>query len=115
MFVMQGLQTSSLAWTWDPADSKFTYRQHLPPVFTATPLDDGRVLLTGGRYASFGGVFDPKTANFSYVAAPTAYRPAATRLTDGRVLFVGGLLDGYARPVGGGSMAPGVTTVEIFQ
>ena len=37
------------------------------------------------------------------------------RLADGRVLLVGGLTDGDIRPEGGGTSAPGVTTVEIFR
>jgi hypothetical protein len=78
---------------------------------TATALDDGRVLLTGG-YAGEGRgphasaeIFDPRTGAFAAVGSMAVARGAhtATRLTDGRVLIVGGV-DGRRA----------LTTVELF-
>jgi len=72
------------------------------------PLDDGRVLIVGGRSAADGGfdtaagVFDPTTERFS-ATGPMAInqRPwTATRLSDGRVLLVGGYEWDPVRQVG---------------
>ncbi|MEX1025378.1 MAG: kelch repeat-containing protein [Planctomycetota bacterium] len=64
---------------------------------TATALDDGRVLVTGGldlagAPTADAGVFDPTTGSFTALsmATPRAGH-AATRLGDGRVLVSGGL------------------------
>ena len=72
------------------------------PLFAATLLDDGRVLVTGGRGTAWAGVLDPATEQMTSVSAPAATRPAATRLLDGRVLIVGGL-------------ETALPTVQIFQ
>ena len=78
---------------------------------TATALDDGRVLLTGGwpnegraPHAS-AEIFDQRTGAFAAVGSMTVARGAhtATRLPDGRVLIVGGV-DGRRA----------LTTVELF-
>ena len=64
---------------------------------TATLLEDGRVLIVGGRF--FGGVvsqvahvYDPVTNTFAATASPQTARFAhtATRLLDGRILIAGG-------------------------
>jgi len=67
---------------------------------TATLLEDGRVLVVGGRSTYVGGgavlgsaeIFDPQTGRWSAVAPiPTKrYVHAAVRLGDGRVLVAGG-------------------------
>ncbi|HYO58693.1 MAG TPA: kelch repeat-containing protein [Archangium sp.] len=64
---------------------------------TATPLRDGRVLVTGGTDASgmlqsSAEVYDPATGSWSPVADMTFARTShsATLLADGRVLVVGG-------------------------
>jgi hypothetical protein len=65
---------------------------------TATLLQDGRVLVTGGEGGSASGVlskaelFDPKTGTFSSTGSMTAERVyhTATLLQDGRVLIAGG-------------------------
>ena len=115
IFTAQGLQTRTLAWAWDPADFTFAFLQEMPLVTKAVPLDDGRVLLVGGRPDTWAGVLEPGTHTLSYPEPPSAYRPALVRLADGRVLVVGGLEDGQIRPINGGSSAPGVATVAVFE
>lgn len=67
---------------------------------TATPLPDGRILITGG-YQKVGGVlasaelYDPKSDTFTPTGSmnvPRAWH-TATRLSDGRVLIAGGTQD----------------------
>jgi hypothetical protein len=115
IFVVQGLQTRTLAWAWDSADASFSYLQEMPYVTKVASLDDGRLLLVGGRPDTWAGTFDPSTSTFSYLEPPSAFRPALARLADGRVLVVGGLEDGQVRPTNGGSLPPGVATVEVFE
>jgi hypothetical protein len=74
---------------------------------TATLLDDGRVLVVGGRTGaaleatSTAEIFDPATNTFALTGPLTTGRArhAAERLADGRVLVVGGVTgddnDGY--------------------
>lgn len=67
---------------------------------TATPLDDGRVLIAGGRGPkgddvgplSAAELYDPATENFSRTGTMNDERSnhAATALADGRVLISGG-------------------------
>lgn len=67
---------------------------------TATPLDDGRVLIVGGRGQEGGDVgplssaelYDPSTESFSRTGTMNDERSnhAATALADGRVLVSGG-------------------------
>jgi hypothetical protein len=61
------------------------------PLFDAIPLDDGRVLVTGGRGPAWAGILDPATEQMTAINAPASVRPASTRLLDGRVLIVGDL------------------------
>ncbi len=89
---------------WDPGTN--TFRRvgnmlHSREWPTATLLADGRVLVAGGHsealsYA-FAEVFDPRTEQFTALAAPAAPAfaarrqfHAAHRLADGRVLILGG-------------------------
>lgn len=113
---LSGLQTAGHAAVWDPTSQTFSSVFDGPnPVFDATLLDDGRILMNGGRYASWSSVLDPTTGVTTPTKATRAWRPTLLRLIDGRVLVVGGLVDGRVRPTGGGSMAPALTTVEIYQ
>jgi hypothetical protein len=100
---------------WDPATQTFGPERELPGwVRRATLLDDGRILLIGGR-ANWSAVVDVAAGETKRIQPPRAWQPRTTRLADGRVLVVGGLEDANLRPEGGGTSAPGVTTVEIFQ
>lgn len=98
-----GFQSGGHVGVWDPTGQ--TYRQVYDgshPLFDAIPLDDGRVLVTGGRGTAWAGVLDPESEQMTPVSAPAATRPASTRLLDGRVLIVGGL-------------ETAMPTVQIFQ
>lgn len=71
--------------------------------FSSVGLDDGRVLLGGGSTTDLLGntvpssdlrVFEPQTQTFTDLAASLTYAtiaPAVVKLSDGRVLFCGGL------------------------
>jgi hypothetical protein len=78
--------------TFNPTGSMTTSRAW----HTATPLADGRVLITGGEHArtdlASAELYDPKTGTFSATGSMTAGRlyHAATRLSDGRVIVLGG-------------------------
>ena len=110
------LGNHGMATIWDPTTLVFTPERALPGWVTrAVLLDDGRVLLVGGGRTNWSGIYNPTGGGANYIDSTRAWAPRATRLADGRVLIVGGLADGDLRPEGGGTMAPGVTTVEIFQ
>ena len=96
------LGTTAQPEIYDPASQTFKRTASTAdvwgPLNRAVPLDDGRVLIVGGRTAADGGVdtaadvFDPATEQFT-PTGPMAinHRPwTATRLSDGRVLLVGG-------------------------
>ena len=87
---------------YDPATRSFRRTESAThgwgPFNRAVPLDDGRVLIVGGRNSPDLGIdpaaelFDPTTEQFS-ATGPMALnqRPwTATRLNDGRVLLLGG-------------------------
>jgi hypothetical protein len=104
-----------VAAVWDPTSLTFSPERELPGWATsATLLDDGRILLVGGEPENWSGIYDPTTGVTTSIQSTRAWHPRATRLADGRVLIVGGLTDGDLRPPGGTS-APGVSTVQIFQ
>jgi len=105
-----------LAEIYDPATkTSWSTGAAVPWQATATLLDDGRVLLAGGREAGVTGeatahsqVFIPTTGRFEPVGDLNYPRAgaAAARLKDGRVLIVGGYygVDGLDVP----------KTAEIF-
>jgi hypothetical protein len=104
---------------YDPATGTFTPTGRMAQArygHTATPLPDGRVLITGGTtpdlpdtdVSSSVEIYDPATGAFT--AAGTMLRPrshhTATLLTDGRVLLA------HGRTQGEGSLAS--ATLEVF-
>ncbi len=111
------LSSRGFAAVWDPTSLTFSTEYQLPePIADATVLDDGRVLLIDGSSSSRTDILEPMTGAYAFESSLTrAWLPRVIRLADGRVLLVGGLADGKLRPEGGGSSAPGVPTVEVFQ
>jgi WD40 repeat protein len=110
------LGSHGFAEVWDPASLTFSPRRDLPGrVRSATLLDNGRILLVGWDPANWSGIYDPTTGVTTPIQTTRAWDPKATRLADGRVLIVGGLLDGMTNHGEGGRSAPAVPTVEIFQ
>jgi hypothetical protein len=110
------LGNRGVAEAWDPTSLTFWPEHDLPGWTTsATLLDDGRILLVGGRDASWSGIYDPTTGLTTSIRTTRAWHPKSTRLADGRVLLVGGLTDGMANHGEGGRTAPAVPIVEIFQ
>lgn len=109
------------AHAWDPRSQTFSQLFVLRGVsiHEGILLDDGRIFLTGSTgplaAARWAGIYDPATNETAEIAPTKAFWPTSVRLADGRVLVVGGLVDGYVRPDGGGVLAPAVGTVEIFQ
>ena len=101
----------------DPTSLTFSTEYDLPePIADATVLDDGRILLIDGASSSRTHILEPMTGAYAFESSLTrAWQPRVIRLADGRVLLVGGLADGKLRPEGGGTSAPGVSTVEVFQ
>jgi hypothetical protein len=91
---------------WDPTTGAFTVEPALAGLApdTATLLDDGRVLLVGDLARAWGdqhtgespepsaAVWNPSSGALEATDAPSAWRvgSAAARLSDGRVLVVGG-------------------------
>jgi hypothetical protein len=118
VFIHSSLSGRGTVEVWNPSAITFepVPADRLPGgVTSAILLDDGRILLVGGAPANWSGIYDPATGVTTPILPTRAWGPMATRLADGRVLVVGGLLDGKIRPSGGGTMAPGVSTVQIFQ
>jgi WD40 repeat protein len=110
------LSNQGFAEVWDPTSLTLSPRRDLPgPVKSAIVLDDGRILLIGGGRSNWSGINDPATGLTTPIQPTRAWQPKATRLADGRVLVVGGLTDGDFRSGGGGTTAPGASTVEMFQ
>jgi hypothetical protein len=104
----------SHASVWDLTSQTFSARFDGPEwVFGATLLADGRILMTGDRRrANWAGIYDPTTGAVREIRPPEAWRPSSIRLADGRVLLVGGLVDGELHD---GSGEPAVSTVQIYQ
>jgi hypothetical protein len=101
---------------WDPTTLTISpVRELYGRVRSATALEDGRILLVGGEPGNWAGVYDPVASATKVLPSTRGWAPKAVRLADGRVLIVGGLTDGDLRPEGGGTSAPGVSTVEVFE
>ena len=113
-----GLTDFSTARFWDGASILAAAD---PPVLvrTATTLDDGRLLVTGGPAdGNWIGVYDPASDTWTELAASKAWLPAVTKLLDGRVLLVGGLEDGELHAGADCSQchsAPAVATMQYFK
>jgi hypothetical protein len=116
---------------WDPATRAFSsLADPWGNVSRATLLDDGRILILGfvqfprewtkcqlrtGHACSWAGIYNPATGATTFVAPTTAWQPSTTRLADGRVLVVGGLVNGENGPAPAGDSAPAVPTVQIYK
>jgi galactose oxidase-like protein len=115
VFVFGGstLTDHGFAQVWDPTSLTVSEQRDLPGFAShASPLEDGRILLTGGEPGNWSGIFDPATQSTTRIPSTSAWKPGAIRLADGRVLIVGGDADGDLGTCC--SWPPGVTTVQIF-
>jgi hypothetical protein len=100
--------------SYDPLTGLFTLPV-LPPnalgggsaFYTATPLNDGTVLIAGGLDGTYAPtdvaeIFDPNTGTYTAIAGGMNFKRAyhtATKLNDGKVLIVGGTHDNLASTV----------------
>ena len=106
---------------WDPASGTFAQILTTAPEYSSncgTLLDDGRILVMGGESGlRWAGVYDLEAHATKSITPPTAWWPTVAKLTDGRVLFVGGVNDWKLRlcPTRGCVLSPAVKTVEVFQ
>jgi hypothetical protein len=106
---------------WEPASGTFTEILTTAPGYPidrGTLLDDGRILVTGADSGlRWAGVYDLETHETKKITPPKAWWPSVAKLTDGRVMFVGGVNDWKLRlcPEYGCVSSPAVKTVEIFE
>jgi hypothetical protein len=79
---------------YDPATGAFTPTGTFigagPVGGIATLLPDGRVLVVGA-YSGLAGLYDPGSGTFSPTGSPTGWHGSAILLTNGKVLFTGGV------------------------
>ncbi len=94
---------------WIPTGAMSSHRQGN----TATKLNDGRVLVTGGlpggtTVLSVAEIYDPTSGSWTFASPMNEqrYLHTATLLQDGRILVVGGTIPG--------STFSGTTTAEIY-
>lgn len=99
-------QSSAAVDLYDVATNRFTtYTASMRSArgqFTATPLNDGRILIVGGYDASTSSalssaeIFDPVAGTFTFTGNMSRARSGhtATRLANGMVLIVGGSNNG---------------------
>ncbi len=90
----QSVQPSDVAEIYDPATNGWSPTSRLRvrrAYHTATALENGRVLVTGGRTSAIE-IYDPTTAQWAGAVGMNEQRSghAAVRMADGRVLVVGG-------------------------
>ena len=107
---------------YDPASGRFTRARPLArprALHTATLLQDGRVLVTGGEYGGThilaeAEIQEPKKGRFTAAGRMTVPRQAhtATLLADGKVLLVGGF--GGFGGFGGGEPGQYLATAELY-
>jgi hypothetical protein len=91
------IDATASAEIYDPSTGKHTYTgSMLEPRHghQATLLDDGRVLISGGRDDYLPEIYDPATGKFSATAGTMTgnhrYHASSVRLPDGRILISGG-------------------------
>jgi hypothetical protein len=107
-----GLRSDSLRWDVAGGQLSLLARPSMH-VWSAVGLDNGLVLLAGGPGSpKWLAIWDPSNATLVPVGTSAGFAPSLIRLADGRVLVVGGLQDAE---VHAGSMAPAISTVQIFQ
>jgi len=115
---------------WDPATRAFSAAADpWGNVSKVTLLDGGRILVLGfvqfprdrtkcqvrtEHACSWAGIYDPATGATTLVTPPTAWGPSVMRLTDGRVLVVGGSVNGDIGPAPAANGAPAVPMVQIY-
>jgi hypothetical protein len=117
-----GAATSGGAVIWDPATDSIQEGLVAAPwnPTGAVHLDDGRVFMVGATddgTGAFGArTFDPRTGAITVVGPIAGCAPTPVRLRDGRVLLVGGMEDCQVHhPELGGTLAPAISTMQIFQ
>jgi hypothetical protein len=110
VFGSTGLNSGGFISVWDPISTTISVSSMPEPLTGATLLDDGRILLIGmcrGQQTGWTGLYDPTTGGTNPGPPTYACRPTSTRLADGRVLIVGGDINGDSLNT--------VPTVEIFR
>jgi len=89
-------RTDITAELYDPATGAFTLTGSFlgggPIVGSATLLADGKILVVG-FYSALAALYDPGSGTFSPTGSPSRYHGSAILLTNGKVLFTGGIDD----------------------